>query len=156
MNSLRWGVWDRVCVPRSRALGGKSGISRAEPLRRSAPPHLTKSVLPLLLLAAVLAVSGFWGGPPVSNLPLLVLSQISLCAEADASNEQAPLSDKAPSKAKSARVSAQPVPLATARLGFCVRSEPASAPQNLRADAPVTRHIDSFSGTDKVSLKVNM
>ena len=31
-NSLRWGVWGSSSAPRSRALGGKSGMTRAEPL----------------------------------------------------------------------------------------------------------------------------
>ncbi|MEE4318161.1 hypothetical protein V2J61_00045, partial [Pseudomonas aeruginosa] len=31
-NSLRWGVWGSFSAPRSRALGGKSGMTRAEPL----------------------------------------------------------------------------------------------------------------------------
>jgi len=56
MNSLCQGVRDSFTVPRSRALGGKSGITRAEPLvllsyLSSSRPLLLAVVLLLLYLA---------------------------------------------------------------------------------------------------------
>lgn len=83
MNSLSLGVWGSFSTPRSRALGGKSGMTRAAPLvlfvlaRRAYPclPHLLLGLASLVLCIA-------WATTPPPNRPhLLTFTQDQPCLD---------------------------------------------------------------------------
>lgn len=81
MNSLSLGVWGSFSTPRSRALGGKSGMTRAAPLvcfafarlPHAFPALLTERPSLLLLLLIGLIPWSAWVAalPPDAQSPLL-------------------------------------------------------------------------------------
>ena len=83
MNSLSRGVWGSFSTPRSRALGGKSGMTRAAPLvlfvlaRRAYPclPHL------LLGLASLVLCIALAGTPPPDRPYLPPFTQEQPCVD---------------------------------------------------------------------------
>ncbi|MNJ49258.1 hypothetical protein D3C77_444770 [compost metagenome] len=82
MTSLSRGVWGSFSTPRSRALGGKSGMTRAAPLvlfvlARRAYPCLPHLLLGLACLALCIALDGT---PPPEHpyLPTFIQEQTCL------------------------------------------------------------------------------
>lgn len=80
MNSLCRGVWGSFTTPRSRALGGKSGMTRAAPLVFF--PLSLAEISRLLLLLAILALwRGCTYGLPPGPPPLLFLALEHSCSD---------------------------------------------------------------------------
>ncbi|MBD9416729.1 hypothetical protein IB234_19370 [Pseudomonas sp. PDM16] len=80
MNSLCRGVWGSFTTPRSRALGGKSGMTRAAPLVFF--PLSLADLSRLLLLLAILALwRGCTYGLPPGPPPLLFFALDHSCSD---------------------------------------------------------------------------
>ena len=136
MISLSRGVWGKVFAPRSRALCGKSGISRAEPLMQRARKLLTTCLVSLSFPAALIALLGvfaFWVGPPPNPLPLLIFTQADSCDGIGQLRPVCMIKRIEMSGASWTRASAQPVTSATKRGGVaCLGTTPARpAPTSL-------------------------
>jgi hypothetical protein len=67
MYSLNTGVWGGFTGPRSRALGGKSGMTRAEPLVCFSPPNTDIARITLLCACLVLWCALVSSLPPTSQ-----------------------------------------------------------------------------------------
>ncbi|MGE8501445.1 MAG: hypothetical protein ACN6P1_04330 [Pseudomonas sp.] len=85
--SLTTGVWGSFTAPRSRALGGKSGITRATPLvliLNSRPLHFADSI-PLLFLALLSAFLCYAKLPPYGQpqIPPYIQEQPCLIDQQD-------------------------------------------------------------------------
>ncbi|WP_313211613.1 hypothetical protein [Stutzerimonas nitrititolerans] len=72
MNSLSLGVWGSFSTPRSRALGGKSGMTRAAPLVLFILARRADFRLPHLLALAGLALFIAWTATPPPDRPHLM------------------------------------------------------------------------------------
>jgi len=72
MNSLSLGVWGSFTAPRSRALGGKSGMTRAAPLVLLLLARRADLSLPHLLALASLAFFISWTATPPPDRPHLM------------------------------------------------------------------------------------
>jgi len=82
MNSLTRGVWGSFSTPRSRALGGKSGMTRAAPLVLFVLARRTDLKLPHLLALASLALCIAWVSTPPPQRPhLMTFIQEQTCPE---------------------------------------------------------------------------
>jgi hypothetical protein len=71
MTSLSLGVWGSFSTPRSRALGGKSGMTRAAPLVLFVLARRADLKLPHLLALASLALCIAWVSTPPPDRPYL-------------------------------------------------------------------------------------
>lgn len=71
MNSLSLGVWGSFSTPRSRALGGKSGMTRAAPLVFVLPRRAYLCLPHLLLGLASLVLCVALAGTPPPDRPYL-------------------------------------------------------------------------------------
>ncbi len=82
MNSLSLGVWGSFTAPRSRALGGKSGMTRAAPLVLFLPRRadLRLSHLPLGLACLVLCIA-LTATPPPDHPHLMTFIQEQPCLD---------------------------------------------------------------------------
>lgn len=82
MNSLSLGVWGSFSTPRSRALGGKSGMTRAAPLVFVLPRRADLRVPHLSFGLACLALCIAWATTPPPNRPhLLTFTQDQPCLD---------------------------------------------------------------------------
>jgi hypothetical protein len=85
MNSLTTGEWGSFTAPRSRALGGKSGMTRAKPLvllfspRPRPTPLQFADCLHLLLLVLLSAFLWFASLPPHGRPQLFPFTQKQPC-----------------------------------------------------------------------------
>ncbi|WP_457789358.1 hypothetical protein [Pseudomonas sp. PL-6] len=71
MNSLTTGEWGSFTAPRSRALGGKSGMTRAKPLVLIQPRPLHFADCLRLLFLVLLGASLTYASPPPYGRPQL-------------------------------------------------------------------------------------
>lgn len=82
MNSLSLGVWGSFTAPRSRALGGKSGMTRAAPLVLFILARRADLPFPLLLGLACLALGSALATTPPPNHPdLMTFIQEHTCLD---------------------------------------------------------------------------
>jgi len=81
MNSLSLGVWGSFSTPRSRALGGKSGMTRAAPLVLFVLTRRANLRLPHLLALASLALYLAWVSTPPPDRLLMTFIQDQACPE---------------------------------------------------------------------------
>ncbi len=82
MNSLTRGVWGSFTTPRSRALGGKSGMTRAAPLVLFVFARRADLKLPHLLALTSLALYLAWVSTPPPQRPhLMTFIQEQTCPE---------------------------------------------------------------------------
>ena len=81
MKSLSLGVWGSFSTPRSRALGGKSGMTRAAPLVLFVLARRADLRLPHLLALASLALYLAWSSTPSPDRPLMTFIQEHICSE---------------------------------------------------------------------------
>ena len=83
MNSLSLGVWGSFSTPHSRALGGKSGMTRAAPLVLFALARRAHHFLPHLLLglASLVLCIALAGTPPPNRPHLPALTQDQPCLD---------------------------------------------------------------------------
>jgi len=81
MKSLSLGVWGSFSTPRSRALGGKSGMTRAAPLVLFVLARRADLKLPHLLALAGLALCIAWLSTPPPDRPLMTFIQDQACPE---------------------------------------------------------------------------
>ena len=80
MKSLSLGVWGSFFTPRSRALGGKSGMTRAAPLVLFVLARRADLKLPHLLALASLALYLAWVSTPPPDRPhLMTFTQEQTC-----------------------------------------------------------------------------
>lgn len=100
MNSLCQGVRDSFNVPRSRALGGKSGITRAEPLvllsYLSPSRPLLVAVVLLLLYLAFTSSRVSSQRPPEDFRLLTGIDDAAACARDGAAGYRAPRARQPP------------------------------------------------------------
>ncbi|WP_407295405.1 hypothetical protein [Stutzerimonas zhaodongensis] len=81
MKSLSLGVWGSFSTPRSRALGGKSGMTRAAPLVLFVLARRADLKLPHLLALASLALYLAWVSMPPPDRSLMTFIQEQTCPE---------------------------------------------------------------------------
>jgi len=82
MNSLSLGVWGSFSTPRSRALGGKSGMTRAAPLVFVLPRRADLRVPHFSFALACLALCIAWATTPPPDRPHLpALTQDQPCLD---------------------------------------------------------------------------
>ncbi len=81
MKSLSLGVWGSFSTPRSLALGGKSGMTRAAPLVFFVLARRADLKLPHLLALASLALYLAWASMPPPDGPLMTFIQEQTCPE---------------------------------------------------------------------------
>ncbi|VXC45609.1 conserved hypothetical protein [Pseudomonas sp. 8BK] len=162
MNSLSAGVWGSFSTPCSRALGGKSGMTRAAPLvcftfGHTAPPAAPRSAerphLQTLLLLILLTAWCSWvaSRPPNDSRPVLAIAQEPTCQhlvdqQPTVQRPNLQSCEKSLARARERRSgSVQSEGASDARaLRFFAYARGTSAAQKARADVPVTRQITTL------------
>ncbi len=81
MNSLSLGVWGSFSTPRSRALGGKSGMTRAAPLVLFLSCRTDLRLTHLLALASLALCIAWISTPPPDRPYLMTFNQDQTCLE---------------------------------------------------------------------------
>gem|GEM_PF-448566 len=81
MNSLSLGVWGSFSTPRSRALGGKSGMTRAAPLVLFLSRRADLKLPHLLALASLAFFIAWTTTPPPDHPDLMTFIQEQPCLD---------------------------------------------------------------------------
>jgi len=81
MNSLSLGVWGSFSTPRSRALGGKSGMTRAAPLVLFLSRRADLKLPHLLVLVSLVLYLAWFSTPPPDHPQLMTFIQEQPCLD---------------------------------------------------------------------------